>query len=194
IRIGGNHRRRTRLLRDASEGRIDLPLCARGQHAQFPVQMPRGRLRIFRFAIRIWITGIDEDSERRRRCHLAQELQPLRRQRGHEQRDAGDVARGWLKLPTKPYWTGSSPIAKTIGMVEVAALAASAATAPPDATMTATFRRASSSASAGNLLYWPAAHANSMLTLRPSILPAVLRPSRNAGRIGASASADWLLR
>jgi len=32
---------------------------------------------------------------------------------------------GRLKLATKPTWTGSTPMTKTTGMVEVAALAAS---------------------------------------------------------------------
>src|SRR5262249_6021864 len=38
---------------------------------------------------------------------------------------------GWLKLDVKPWATGSPPMAKTIGMVDVAALAASAAGSPP---------------------------------------------------------------
>jgi hypothetical protein len=45
---------------------------------------------------------------------------------------------GRLRLATTPNLTTSSPITKTIGIVDVAALAASAETAPPLATMTVT--------------------------------------------------------
>ena len=45
---------------------------------------------------------------------------------------------GRLRLATRPTSTGSPPIAKTIGIVVVAALAASAAGVPPVATITAT--------------------------------------------------------
>jgi hypothetical protein len=38
---------------------------------------------------------------------------------------------GRLKLATRPSLTGSPPVVKTIGMVAVAALAASAGTTPP---------------------------------------------------------------
>jgi hypothetical protein len=48
-------------------------------------------------------------------------------------------------------------VAKTIGMVEVAAFAACTAGSPPVAAMTATGRRTSSVAIAGNLSYWPIA-------------------------------------
>jgi hypothetical protein len=46
---------------------------------------------------------------------------------------------------------GSPPISKTIGIVAVADFAASATSAPPGATITATWRLARSSASAGKL-------------------------------------------
>jgi hypothetical protein len=64
---------------------------------------------------------------------------------------------GRLKLATRPCLTGSTPVAKTIGMVEVAAFAACTAGSPPVAAMTATGRRTSSVAIAGNLSYWPIA-------------------------------------
>ncbi len=47
---------------------------------------------------------------------------------------------GRFRLLTKPNLTGSSPILKTMGMVVVAALAARAVTAPPPATINATWR------------------------------------------------------
>ena len=45
---------------------------------------------------------------------------------------------------------GSPPTTKTIGMVSVAAFAARAGASPPLVTMTATWRRTRSAASAGN--------------------------------------------
>src|SRR5262249_33532795 len=57
---------------------------------------------------------------------------------------------GRLMLETRPSLTGSPPIEKTIGMVAVAALAASGAAALWIATITATWRRTRSAASAGN--------------------------------------------
>ena len=57
---------------------------------------------------------------------------------------------GRLRLATSPSLTGSPPMMKTTGMVEVAALAASAGAEPPTARITATCRRASSAASAGS--------------------------------------------
>src|SRR5262245_38369199 len=45
---------------------------------------------------------------------------------------------GWVRLTTSPTSTGSTATAKTIGMVAVAALAATAEGLPPAATITAT--------------------------------------------------------
>ena len=56
---------------------------------------------------------------------------------------------GRLRLVTSPLRTGSETAAKTIGIVVVASLAASAATGPPIAAMTLTRWRTSSAASAG---------------------------------------------
>src|SRR5262245_5603590 len=57
---------------------------------------------------------------------------------------------GRLRLATSPDLTGSLPLAKTIGVDEVDALAASAETAPPVAKITAACRRTKSAASAGS--------------------------------------------
>ena len=70
------------------------------------------------------------------------------------------------RLSTMPSATGSPPISNTIGILVVAAFAASATSAPPGATMTASGRPsrslASSLASAGSRLYWPSAHRYSI--------------------------------
>ncbi len=45
---------------------------------------------------------------------------------------------GWLRLATRPILTGSVPTLNTIGIVVVAALAATAEVSPPAVTITAT--------------------------------------------------------
>jgi hypothetical protein len=60
---------------------------------------------------------------------------------------------GRLKLATSPRSTGSAPMLKTMGMVDVAALAATVAGAPPIGTITATCRATRSAASAGKRSY-----------------------------------------
>src|SRR5262245_1793534 len=56
---------------------------------------------------------------------LAQEFQPLRRQRGREETDTVRFPPGRARQATRPTLTGSSPVMKTMGIVDVAALAAS---------------------------------------------------------------------
>src|SRR2546430_3706474 len=56
---------------------------------------------------------------------------------------------GRLRLATRPSWTGSKPRLKTIGIVVVAALAASAAAELPGVAMTATRRRTRSATNSG---------------------------------------------
>src|SRR5262249_30140529 len=68
---------------------------------------------------------------------------------------------GRLMLETRPRLTGAPPIEKAIGMVAVAALAASGAAALWIATITATWRRTRSAASAGKSV---------QLTLGPAVL------------------------
>src|SRR6266481_1270397 len=60
---------------------------------------------------------------------------------------------GRFRLATRPNWTGSDPIRKTIGIVGVAAFAASAARVALPVVITLTRRRTSSAASAGNRSY-----------------------------------------
>ena len=64
---------------------------------------------------------------------------------------------GRPRLATSPASTGSLPVPKTIGIVEVACRAATAETSPPTATRTATSRFTRSVANAGNRSYRPSA-------------------------------------
>ena len=83
---------------------------------------------------------------------------------------------GRARLATRPSLTGSSPTVKTIGIVVVAALAASAAACRPVAAITATWRRTNSAASAGS---------RSILTLGPAVFDRhVLDPRRSRSPSG----------
>ena len=72
------------------------------------------------------------------------------------------------KLATKPVPTGSSSWVMTMGTVVVAFLAGRVAASPP-VTMTSTFRRTSSAASAGSRSKFPSLPRHSMIRLFPSM-------------------------
>ena len=103
------------------------------------------------------------------RQKLAQQLQTLRRIVLLSQLMPVTFAPGRLRLATKPSFTGSPPVAKTIGMTAVAALAATPDAVTPVATMTVTCRRTRSAARTGNRSYWPSDQRYSIATLRPSM-------------------------
>ncbi len=71
---------------------------------------------------------------------------------------------GRFMLPTSPSSTGSPPIQKMIGIVNVAAFAASVAGVLPSAAITVTRRRTRSAASAGNRSFCPSAQRYSIAT------------------------------
>jgi len=75
---------------------------------------------------------------------------------------------GRLMLATRPDLTGSSPTLKTIGIVEVAALAARAPGGLPGTAITATLRRTRSAASCAIRSYCPSAQRYSIATFWPS--------------------------
>src|SRR5262249_15946713 len=74
---------------------------------------------------------------------------------------------GRLRLVTRPAWTGSAAVPKTIGMVAVAALAANAAALSAGAARTATWRRIRSAANSGSRSRSLLAQRYSIATLRP---------------------------
>jgi hypothetical protein len=80
-----------------------------------------------------------------------QQFKALGGQFGKEADYARKVAPGRLRLATRPISTGSLPILKMIGIVWVAALAASTDVVPPGTTIAATRRRTKSATSAGTL-------------------------------------------
>src|SRR6185369_17728411 len=93
-----------------------------------------------------------------------------------------------------PVLTGSTPLAKTIGIVVVAALAACAAARLYPVAITFTLLRTRSLAKPGNRSNLFSAQRYSIVTLRPSTYPASLRPRRNARTRSAKRSGEALLR
>ena len=87
---------------------------------------------------------------------------------------------------------GSLAIKKTTGMVCVAALATSVAL-PPIATITVTWRRTRSAASAGSRPLSPSAARGSMVTLRPTTYRVSARPWANTPKPGNPAFLDTLV-
>src|SRR5262249_48371069 len=101
---------------------------------------------------------------------------------------------GRARLATRPNLTGSSPTPNTIGIVEVAALAASEAGLLPGVAITATRRRTRSAMSDGKRSYWPSSQWYSTITFWPSTVPVSLRPMRNAAPKRAESLGDRALR
>src|SRR5262249_61296833 len=94
---------------------------------------------------------------------------------------------GRCRQATRPSLTGSPPVTKTIGKVEVAALAANAERVLQ--TIRAACLRTKSATRAGNRWGWSSAERYSIATFWPSIKPASFKPFRKAAtRYVASAS------
>src|SRR5262249_22990683 len=77
---------------------------------------------------------------------------------------------GLLRLATRPAWTGSDPLANTMGIVAVAAFAAKAEGLSV-ATSIATCRRTSSAARTGKRSSWPSAKRYSIAMFRSTAKP-----------------------
>jgi hypothetical protein len=97
---------------------------------------------------------------------------------------------GRLRLVTSPKATGSLGAVNTIGIEDVAALAARVGASPPLAKIAATGRRTNSAAMAGSRSYRSSAQRYSIATVLPSTNPLSLTPLRNEAAFFANASAD----
>jgi hypothetical protein len=94
----------------------------------------------------IGIARIDQNADHAGgRQQAPQQLQLFRDQRVGEEAHAGNIAPRPIHADDEAELHGSAPIANTMGMLEVAALAASAAAVAPPVAITAT-RRATNSA------------------------------------------------
>ncbi len=179
----GAHHRREPNIQFALAGRPDyLNSQARGRDATLLRLATSVRLRELRVH--------QHPDYRCGRNQVAQQPQSLARQIARRENNAGDIALRPVELVTKPALTGSAPVTNTMGNVEVAVLAAIAASW--FATMTATCRLTRSLANAGKLSRWSLVQRYSILTFWPSTKPASLRPLRKATRRGAEARASPL--
>ena len=87
------------------------------------------------------IAGIHQErNQRGLGKELVQQLDVLVSQLAENQLTPVTFASGRLRLATSPALTGSRPLVKTIGIVDVSALATNAVLFPPTAAMTATLR------------------------------------------------------
>jgi hypothetical protein len=98
-------------------------------------------------------------------AQFVQRLQPLRLGHPSHQADTRVITAGRFMLAASPKATGWTPDVKTIGMVEVAALAVTAERSPPVVMSITTARRTRSAASRS---YSPSAPRYLIATFRPS--------------------------
>ena len=169
--IGADHERACSQLDQGCEDRIEVAFGARMQDMELQPEGAGRRLQVSRLGLgNSGIGRVDEQgNDGRRGDQLVQQFQPLRPylhvQDGHAREVAARSVQAGDKSEPRP---GRPPIAKTIGIVVVAAFAASAAGVPLSATITVTWRRTRSAAIAGSRSYWPSAQRYSIATLWPS--------------------------
>src|SRR5436190_23299820 len=75
---------------------------------------------------------------------------------------------GWLRVATRPAWTGSKAATKTMG-IDVRARFAAKAAGGPDAAIRRTCPLTRSAANAGSRSSWPSAMRASTVTSRPTV-------------------------
>src|SRR5262249_32687788 len=132
------------------ECRVNFSLGAGVQDEEFDAQSLRGLLSIFYLGLKAWAGGLTRkptdvavgtnsrsNSNRFPPSSLVKKLTPV------------TFPPGWLRLDTKPSSIGLPPLVNTIGIVAVAALAATTAGGPP-ANTTLTCRATKSAASLGS--------------------------------------------
>jgi len=137
------------LSRKLGECRVNFSLSAGIQDNEFHAKSPRGLLRIFHLGLETRAarkptdvaagTNSRSNSNRFALSSLSKKLTPV------------TFPPGWLRLDTKPSSIGLPPLVNTIGIVVVAALAATTAGGPP-ARIALTRRLTKSAASLGSFL------------------------------------------
>jgi hypothetical protein len=148
--IGGHHYRLDPLLGEARKGGIDIRLAARILYYQPQPKRERRGLRVL---------GLDSEVGFAVLIRKPMTVALGTSSRSNSNRFAARVVTrkdtpvilppGRLRLETRPSSTGSAPVANTIGMLAVAALAATAS-AGPNVRMTATESATSAAANAGS--------------------------------------------
>jgi hypothetical protein len=137
------------LRRKRCKGCVDLAAGAGSEGLNFEPDCASSRLRVSQCALGIGTIRVDEHRNASG-CgdKLTHKFQPLCSQLSIEEIYSRQVAPGRVRLETRPPFTGSSAKRKTMGIVLVAALAASAPFA--SVAITATWRRTKSAASSGS--------------------------------------------
>src|SRR5262245_18006764 len=153
-RIDVDKQRRGPLVDERGEGWLEVDFGAGFDNNEFLPQRGRRCLHISCVGFHVRIGRIHEQADLCRRGHqLVQQFEQLRRQQVAQQ---VTLPPGRLRLATRPNLTGSLPITKTIGIVVLVALTASAG-AVATAAIAATRRSTRSDASTGSWSYRPSA-------------------------------------
>ena len=131
-RIARDKQRVGPLLGKGREGRLEIVFAADVQDESRHAERLRRRLRVLCLKLGLRTFGVNQYSyDGSIWQSLAQQLQLLRFQVcARVEKNAGDIAPGRLRLVTRSIRIGSSPVVNTMGIVGVAALAASAAAFP----------------------------------------------------------------
>jgi hypothetical protein len=141
-RIGRNGERADFLLDESRKGNLQVAIGGGSEHNDRLVESARCGLHVIRLVLGIGIVRVQKDCDHTRfRDHFAQQLQPLMFERNLEEVNACDIAAGPVVAGNKTELDRVATFTKTMGIVEVAALAATAETTPPDAKITATRRQ-----------------------------------------------------
>jgi hypothetical protein len=150
--VRGNKERIGPVAHKRCEGSVDLEAGVGIDDLHLQSHGARSRFHVSQHGLGICrVGGIDEHGNASGCGHqLTQKLQPLRRQLNAEKLIPVALPPGRPRLATTPSLTGSSGMVKTVGIVVVAALAASTGTEPSVATITETCLRTNSAASAGS--------------------------------------------
>ena len=170
-RVGANEKCVGPVAHEGSEGRLDL---AAGAGVEDLNLQSDGACR-FRYLSQRGlgdgsIGRINQHGDTNRLGHqLVQQTQPLDLDLGGKKLMPVALPPGRARLATRPNLTGSSPTPKTIGIVVVAALAASAAMLQAGVAITATRRRTKSAINDGRRSYWPSSQWYSTITFWPSM-------------------------
>jgi hypothetical protein len=139
--IGGHHYRLDPLLGEARKGGIDIRLAARILYYQPQPKRERRGLRVLGLDSEVGFVALGTSSRSNSNRFAARVV---------TRKDTPVILPpGRLRLETRPSSTGSAPVANTIGMLAVAALAATAS-AGPNVRMTATESATSAAANAGS--------------------------------------------
>src|SRR5215207_5615964 len=175
-----NHGRIDAAFGHGQKSRLEITRPVRIEALQADLQRAAGSLERRERQPEKGIVRIDEDSRLRDVRHgLLEQLEALGHELGQEVARAVTFPPGCRRLATTPVATASPIYRTTTGIAVVACLAASVP-GVPWVTMTSTFSRTSSAASAGSWSYFSSAQRTSMAMFLPSTYPRSRRPERNA--------------